>query len=133
MSSLKNQHLFVKVDTPRLFAKKEFVLKEKSLKKKYGTDEIEGMKVVMMCMRDDLDYGLTSKGEKIENMVGSDVEVLVLDYANLIDLKFMDKVYPHPQLVEKASVYRPNGAFKDQVSIKLKKLPTTPPASTVSK
>lgn len=131
MATLKNQHVFVGVDTQKLFGKKKYVLKEKSLKKKYGTDEIEGMRVKMMCMADGLDYGLSSKGEKIENLVGSDVEVIVEQYSNLVDLKFMDEIYPNPNDVIKTSVYRPNGAFRDEVSIKMKKISHIPsqPAS----
>lgn len=117
-----------------MFGKKKWVLKEKSLKKKYGTDEIEGMKVTMMCIEDNTDYGLNSKGEKIDNLIGSDVEVTVEDYKNLIDLKFMDQLYPHPQDVIKTSVYRPNGSYRDEVSIKMEKISNVPlkPASSTA-
>lgn len=83
-------------------------------------------------MEDDYPYGLNSKGEKIDNMVGSDVEVTVEDYQNLMDLKFMDSLFPHPQEVVKTSVYRPNGSYRDEVSIKMKKISSVPlkPASS---
>ena len=123
MSTLKNQHIFVGVDTELLFSEdKKWFFKESRLKKKYGTEEIEGMVVTMTCIEDKTDYGYTSKGDKIENLVGSDVEVLVLEYSNLEDLNFMDIVQPKHEDVVKTSVYRPNGAYRDQVSIRIKKL-----------
>lgn len=133
MAILKNQHLFTGVHAGILFGKKQWVIKETSIKKKYGTEEVEGMKVSLLCVEDNMDYGLDSKGQKIESFLGGDVEVTVEDYKNLVDLKFMDKVYPNPKDVTKSSVYLPNGAKRLEVSIKMKQLSTQPlqqPASS---
>jgi|SRR5699024_9885373 len=132
LATLKNQHIFVGVDTELLFSDdKKWFFKESRLKKKYGTEEIEGMVVTMTCIEDGTDYGYTSKGDKVENLVGSDVEVLVLDYGNLTELKFMDRVQPKHDQVVKTSVYRPNGAYRDQVSIRIQKLAAQKPKQTV--